>query len=260
MSYLRKMFTLSILSFKGSNISVNGHQYVINKLLVPFLEITFFYIVTMYFRGNEYRYLEFMLIGNSVYMVSLSTVMGIVFTIARDREIGMLPIVLISPIRKSNLFIAKSVLHIIEGVLLGCIGFIFSVLFLGLEIELDSAFLVFVILFLISLSMASLGILLGCLTMILKDTIAFANFALLFLLFVSGVNFPAEELPMSLAFFSKLSPLYYGLEVIRGIIVSKTFSIESLVSMLLVSLGYFLLSICIFKTIEMFALKKSTYE
>lgn len=251
------LLRLSYLSYLGTGVFGKLKNHIINKILVPIVQITFFAMISYYFRDSIY--VEFVLIGNAVFMVVLSTILGVVTSVARDREIGIMELILLSPINRFVLLTSKAALHILDGLFMSLIGFILIMVVWGVDISLYQFVLIGILLFFISISMSMLGIFLGVLTFIYKDTISIANFSMLILLFISGINFPTELLPTPLQLLSIITPLSYGVDVIRELIIDMHIDLITLTSMIVIGLIYFLLALLLMFITEKLLVNKASF-
>ena len=77
----------------------------------------------------------------------------------------------------------------------------------------------FIFVFMIAIVFAALGTTLGS---IIKDMQGFQlimNFLVLPIFFLSGALFPLTHLPTALAIFTRLDPLSYGVDGLRGVLI-----------------------------------------
>lgn len=258
MSNIKSFLNLSYLTYKSTNLYQNKTQFILMKILLPIFQLLFFAIIGYFGRGMEY--MEFVVVGNATYTICLTTIMGVVTSIARDREIGTLPLIFLSPRNKLSILLSKTLVNIFDGFISSFIAFAITKFFFNIQIELLDAVILVIILFVLSICLSMIGIFFGCLALVYKDTVSIANLTVLIILFVSGVNFPVEELPFPLFVLAQFSPLTFGLDIIRPLIDGEGLELLNFFKMVLVGLVYLALAITIYKFVEIKALKQSEID
>ena len=135
-----------------------------------------------------------------------------------DRKIDILKAVLVSPLSRRAIFIGK--------VLGGCTdsmiqAFIMLLISFGIGIYLSpSAFmLAILILFLLSLSLVSTGLIIGSLMESPEGFNMIISFIVFPLFFFSGALFPLDNLPLWLLFITYIDPVTYGVDGLRSVTI-----------------------------------------
>jgi ABC-2 type transport system permease protein len=137
------------------------------------------------------------------------------FAVVREREIGTLEQVMVTPIRPAEIILGKTIpfflVGLAEAVLISLIGTLwFQVPFRGNPLVL----LVGTALFL--LSMLGLGLLISTLCSTQQQAFASNFFFLSPMFLLSGFGFPIASMPQLLQWLTYLNPLRYFLIVLRG--------------------------------------------
>lgn len=171
--------------------------------------------------GGKTKYVVFMypgILGMTVLFTSVFSAMSILW----DREFGFLKEVLVSPVPRSSVAVGK----IFGGATTACLqGAILAVLaffpwFFGFSFAtLGKVLLSVPIMILLAVGMTSIGVAIAA---HLKSFEAFPllmNFLLMPLFFLSGAMFPLQGLPGWMDFLTKVNPLAYGVDMIRGILL-----------------------------------------
>ena len=171
--------------------------------------------------GGKTKYVVFMypgILGMTVLFTSVFSAMSILW----DREFGFLKEVLVSPVPRSSVAVGK----IFGGATTACLqGAILMVLaffpwFFGFSWEtLGKVLMVIPIMVLLSLGMTAAGVAIAA---NLKSFEAFPllmNFFLMPLFFLSGAMFPLQGLPGWMTLLTKVNPVAYGVDMIRGILL-----------------------------------------
>jgi ABC-2 type transport system permease protein len=143
-----------------------------------------------------------------------------------DRKLGFLKETLVAPISRTEIMIGKTfggaTITIIQGLIVLSMTY-----FLGFRIRsLGSLFLGLIFMFLIAIFFTGLGLTIAS---ELKDFQGFQmimNFLIMPIFFLSGALFPLQNLPAPIYLISRINPLTYGVDGLRGAIVGmSTFGI-----------------------------------
>jgi len=154
-------------------------------------------------------------IGMGVMMSGLTAVGS---ALAHERELGTLDGMLMAPMKRVSIILGKTLALTFRNMLQGVLVIGLAVLIFGIHIRGDP-FLIGSILLLGTVSFIGLGILA---TSIASDQES-AQFILAFLqfpmMFLSGVFFPVEQMPLPLQYLSKVLPLTYANDALRKVMV-----------------------------------------
>jgi ABC-2 type transport system permease protein len=193
-------------------------------------------------------YLQFMAPG----VVGMTVLFSSVFSgiaMLWDRQFGFLKETLVAPVSRIQIMIGRTLggatVAIIQGSLILTICLI-----AGFRphswIAIPSAFL-FVAM--IAIVFAALGTAIGS---VIKDMQGFQlvmNFLVLPIFFLSGALFELEHLPPVMTFITRLNPLTYGVDGLRGVLIGKwhfsaglNLSVLAIVACIFISLGAYAFS------------------
>ncbi len=135
-----------------------------------------------------------------------------------DRKLDFLKEVLVAPVSRVSTFIGKVLggctIVMIQSTALLVIGS-----FMGVPMSLQIFGAVFLILFLISVALVSLGLAIGANMKSHEGFTLVANFVIWPLFFFSGSLFPLDNLPSWLLGAAYLNPISYGVDAVRGIVI-----------------------------------------
>jgi len=137
------------------------------------------------------------------------------FAIVREREVGTLEQIMVSPIRPAEFIVGKTVPFFVIG--LGEVALIVAVAMLWFQVPFVGN--PFVLLFgsaLFLLSSLALGLLISTLCSTQQQAFSMNFFILNPFFILSGFSFPIASMPQVLQWFTYLNPLRYYLVVIRG--------------------------------------------
>lgn len=143
-----------------------------------------------------------------------------------DRRVGFLKETLVAPISRTEVMIGKTLGGATIAIIQGFIVLITTYL-LGFRIQsLGSLFLGITFMFLIAIFFTGLGL---AIATELKDFQGYQmllNFLIMPVFFLSGALFPLQNLPAPIYLISRINPLTYGVDGLRGSIVGiSTFGV-----------------------------------
>ncbi len=169
------------------------------------------------------------------------------FAIVREREVGTLEQIMVSPIRSADLIFGKTVPFFLIG--LGEVALIVAVGVLWFQVPFVGSPLVLLLgsaLFL--LSTLALGLFISTLCMTQQQAFSMNFFILNPFFILSGFSFPIASMPKVLQWMTYVNPLRYYLVVIRGTFL-KGVGIEVLWPQLaaMTAIAIFLLATSIFR-------------
>lgn len=167
---------------------------------------------------GKYNYFEFVAPGIIAMIVMTAVLTGLAASIAREREIGTLDGILISPVNRLSIVLGKAAAQAVRGLIQGTIVLLLAILLFGVKIN-GSLLLVFLILILGIFSFVGFGILVSA-SAAEQETATQILFMFQFpMLFLSGVFFPISMMPAFMQAISKIIPLTYAIEALRKVIV-----------------------------------------
>ncbi|PIU62014.1 multidrug ABC transporter permease [archaeon CG07_land_8_20_14_0_80_38_8] len=204
---------------------VRAKSRIISSLTMPFL-----FLVAMGFGfrnlnipglGNGTDYLSFLIpgiIGMGIMTSSLMAGLSILW----DREFGFLKEIMIAPVSRYSIVLGRVAGNVTTSIIQGLLIAVISI-FLGFQISTIQALLLFfLVMILISVSYVGLGLLL---TSVIKDMQGFGSIMSLVMMpmvFLSGAFYPVNNLPGIIQLLSYLTPLTYGIDALRGIVIGAS--------------------------------------
>jgi ABC-2 type transport system permease protein len=202
----------------------------------------------IYQRAGEGNYLQF--IGPGV--IAMAIIFTAIFTgieIIWDRQFGFLKETLVAPASRFQIMIGRTLGGATVSTIQGVVVF-FMTLVVGFRpTNILLLPLAFVFMFLIALVFTAFG---TAIATQLQDMQAFPiimNFLIMPIFFLSGAIFPLESFPNSVVFATKINPLVYGVDGLRGTLIGAAnmglindFVILSLITLVLLAIGSYLFS------------------
>jgi ABC-2 type transport system permease protein len=171
------------------------------------------------------NYIDFLAPG----IVSMSILFTAVFSgleVIWDRQFGFLKETLVAPISRTEIMVGKTLggasIAMVQGLIVLSLTYV-----LGFRIpSLAGLVLGLIFMFLIAIFFTGLGL---AIASKMKDMHGFQlimNFLIMPIFFLSGALFPLENLPQAIYFISRVDPLTYGVDGLRGAIAGmSTFGI-----------------------------------
>ncbi|HEY5038775.1 MAG TPA: ABC transporter permease [bacterium] len=181
--------------------------------------------------------------------------MGILFTavfsgieIIWDRQFGFLKETLVAPVSRFQIMLGRTLGGATVAIFQGVIVMGMSVL-LGFRPALSSIPLALLFMFLIAILFTAWGTAIACQLNDMQSFPLIMNFLVMPLFFFSGAMFPLDGLSGGMAWVTKLNPLSYGVDGLRGAFGGAFFfgwgtdlALLSLFSVALMALGSWLFS------------------
>lgn len=255
------------LFFQGAYLSyialfhwLRPAQYLATKVVNPLWQIMFFTLMGVYGSGGESA--GFYIIGNAVHLTALNGIFGVTFSISGERWTGTLPYLFGTPANRLTLFLGRSLIHIVDGMVGVFIGLMWGVLLLNLDMSQTDPFALITVILITSFSTAGLGLALGSLSLVTRNVMFVNNTAYFGLLILSGSNIPIDRLPLFVQRISYALPLTRGISSARAIVAGSPF-VEILPAMgmeFIIGLIFALVGFLLFRTFELQAKKRGTLD
>ena len=140
------------------------------------------------------------------------------FAIVRERELGTLEQLFVTPVSKSGLMLGKLVPYALIGFVETLVVLTIMVFFFGVPIHGNlEDLLVLSLLFLVC--GLGLGMLVSTISRTQLQAVQFAFLIMLPSVLLSGFMFPRSQMPLPIYLFTFLIPVTYYLEILRGIVL-----------------------------------------
>jgi len=172
-------------------------------------------------KAGQGNYIEFLAPG-IITMSILFTAMFNGIEVIWDRRFGFLKETLVAPVRRYQIMIGRTLggatVALIQGIIVTIISY-----FVGFRVSsLAGLPLALLFMFLIAVLFTALG---TAIASKMEDMHAFQlimNFLIMPIFFLSGALFPLDQLPSGLILVTRLNPLSYGVDGIRGTLTGLT--------------------------------------
>ncbi len=230
MNNLRGVYTIwyrDILRFWHDKMRMIG------SLIFPLLFLGVFgsgLSTRMGFLAPGVNFTQFMfpgIIGMTVLMSSFMAGVSVVW----DREFGFLKEVLVAPISRASVAAGKTLGAATVALLQGIIILLFAPL-VDISLSTWTVLALLPLMFLLAASIGSLGVLLATRIRSMEAFQAVMQMLMFPMMFLSGVFFPLQGLPVWMNILVKVNPATYGVALIRqvvlGVLPDSPFSINLL--------------------------------
>jgi len=154
------------------------------------------------------------IIGMTVLMSSFMAGISVVW----DREFGFLKEVLVAPISRASVAVGKTLGAATVALFQGILILLFAPL-IGVSLSAWTVLALLPLMLLLSASMGSLGILLATRIRSMEAFQAVMQMLMFPMVFLSGVFFPLQGLPVWMNILVKLNPATYGIAPIRQVML-----------------------------------------
>ncbi|MBE2279568.1 MAG: ABC transporter permease [Ignavibacteriaceae bacterium] len=162
---------------------------------------------------------KFMVPGIVGLLMSIVTILLTSLAIVKEKEIGTLEQLIVTPIKPYQLIIGKLIPFTILAFAAAFLAITAMRFIFGIEVRGDIVFL-FVSAFLYILSTLGLGLLVSTFAKTQQQAMMFAVFGVLMpFVYLSGFAFPVENMPVAFQWISHFISLKYFIEIIRGVIL-----------------------------------------
>lgn len=225
--------------------------WLLQVLVTSLFSMTFFAYVADY-AANPDVSVAYVVIGNAVQSVALVSVYAVANIPSIEKHVGTLSALMVSPANLFSIFIGMSIFQVLAGFLTVGISFAYAGLLFNVDLSMISFPALVLVIVLTSISMAGLGMIVGCMGLYLRTSMIMANIVTYMGLLLCGVNFPISYLPQWLHPISYSLPLTYAVEATRMVIggADITDISHQLILMLFIGTLMFILSYFVFKSFE----------
>ena len=187
----------------------------------------------------------YIVIGNILLLPVTNGISGVSMTISGERDFRTLPYLIASPAPRGPLFLGRSLVHIIDGLLSTIAALFLGAFFFHVDLGQANLPLVALCILLLSFTSCGMGLILGSLSLRTREAWTITSMVVIALYIFSGVNFPIEVLPPSLQAISHSIPLTRGIQAARLAMtgaswpaIQSLFLGELLIGLIYISVGY----------------------
>jgi ABC-2 type transport system permease protein len=183
--------------------------------IIPLMQMVFFVFVVEIGGGGASE-IAFTALGNAVATVTYSSIFSVCQTTDSEKQQGTMEHLLVTPTNRLALYYGRGLLPILISLATVTVGIFYAVVLFGVHVAPVSYSSLAVSVVLTAFAMVGFGLLLGGVALYLRTSIILGNIFLFIGLLLSGVNFPASQLPAPLQWIGYGFPLTWGLDAVRA--------------------------------------------
>jgi ABC-2 type transport system permease protein len=215
MTNLRVAFVGGFLAYRGLYDWYSPRLFVAAMLATPAFQVIFF---ATYGPAHSGRPAEFFAAGNAVQACAMAGIFGVSQTIANERLFGTMGHLVLAPASRAALYIGRSFPHVVTGMLISAAGLLLAWLITDFALAPSRLWALATVLLAASADCAALGVALGALGLVSRDTHVATSVAYLGLLLVSGAAVPPDRLPAALRIAGEWLPLGNAIAALRHLV------------------------------------------
>lgn len=257
---VRIFFEGALLSYRALFRWLRPMTYLASKVLAPLTMMIFFVFIGAYAGGSNSA--SFYVIGNALIFAASSGIFGVTMSIGGERWEGTLPYLFGTPANRMAIFFGRAFVHILDGTLGVFIGLGWGVLLFDLNLSHTDPLSLLLTILVTTFSTASLGLLMGCLSLLTRNVMLVNNTVYFLLLLFSEANIDLNTLPQWMQSVSRALPLTRGIASTRSIINGARLAdiLPLLGEEILIGLVYLILGYTFFRFFEYQAKRLGTLE
>ena len=191
---------------------IHPAMFIPGLIGIPVFQIVFFVYLG---RSNAQEADSFFIVGNATQACAMASVYGTVMVIANDRFFGTLPFVLASPADRVALFFGRAAPLVLNGLLISVLGFAAGRVLFDYRPVASALPELLLVLLVVAASCTAFGLVLGTLSLRVREPILLAGLVYSLLLLLCGVNVPVDELPRALELLGSVLPVTHGIAAAR---------------------------------------------
>jgi ABC-2 type transport system permease protein len=203
---------------------------------------------SIYAKAGGGNYIQFLAPG----IIAMSILFTAIFSgieIIWDKQFGFLKETMVAPVSRINIMIGRTLggatVAVIQGVIVLILSFIVGFRMTNFALLIPAI----VFMFLIALLFTALGTAIASKLNDMQGFQLIMNFLVMPIFFLSGALFPLANLPKVIDFLTKINPLSYGIDGLRGTLISVSefnlwtdFGVVAILCIIFIVLGAYLFS------------------
>ena len=173
----------------------------------------------IYAQAGEGNYINFLAPG----IIAMTVLFSAIFSgieVIWERQFGFLKETLVAPVSRTKIMLGKTIGGATTSIFQASLLFVMLVLF-GFEPNWTGLPMAVAFVFLIALFFSALGIAIASRMSDMQGFQLIMNFLIMPIFFLSGALFPLSDLPPAISFLTKINPLTYGVDGLRGALISS---------------------------------------
>jgi ABC-2 type transport system permease protein len=247
------------ISFRALYRWLSPSSYLATRIITPIEEMLVFGLLAVYAGGSTT--VQYMVIGNCVVQVCIGG-LAAANTVAEERGLGTLPLLLASPVNRLVNYLQRGTLHIVDSLVSVVVAFLIAATLFAVDFGRADWVSVSAAVLVATLSSVCLGLLLGSLALAYADFFLVLNLLWLLILLGTGVNVPVSALPGWMQPLSLGLPFTRSLQAAREAIEGAPLSAVAglLLAELALAAAYLVVGYAVLVRLERLAKRRGTYE
>src|SRR5213080_567011 len=219
----KRMAVIIVLWLREVKKYLRSRVQIVASLGTPlmYLGVLGFGLGPVFQRAGEGSYLQFMAPG-VIGMTVLFTAMFSGIAMLWDRQFGFLKETLVAPVPRLAIMIGRTLGGATVAVLQGTLIFFVTLIAGFRPVSIFAVPHAFLVIALIAVIFSALATAIGSGLKEMQGFQMVMNFLVLPIFFLSGAIYPLEGLPRVLAAFTRVDPLTYGVDGVRGLLTGRT--------------------------------------
>ncbi len=203
-------YSMSIIADFNAGISLEltGYNYT-HPLRTP---------TYSYWFNPQLDYKTYMIPGILIMLVSIIGLFLTAMNMVREKEIGTMEQINVTPIRKYEFIIGKSIPFVLIGLVDLTLGLLLARFVYGVPI-LGSVGLVYFIVIVYLFSVLGLGLFFSAISNTQQQAMFVAWFFVMIFILISGLFTPADSMPGWVKAINSVNPIYYGIKMVRMVML-----------------------------------------
>lgn len=168
--------------------------------------------------SDDTNYFQFLAPGMMMMVVMFAVMLGLPRAISHEKEAGTFDGILAAPTSRFSIILGKAMSQSVRGMFQGGVVILLAILLFGVTIH-GNPFLVGLLLLLGIFSFIGIGI---AITAVAKDEETAQTMMMILqfpMMFLSGIFFPVEQMPVFLQYAAKALPLTYAVQAMRKVMI-----------------------------------------
>lgn len=228
---LENVYATQIISAYNQNISIDSSDFNLGKQTAGKIEV-----IPSFWYNNTLNYKTYMVPGILVLLVTMLTLFLSAMNIVKEKELGTLEQINVTPIRKHQFIIGKLFPFWVLGLAILTIGLLIAKLVFNIPI-LGNIGLVYLFTSIYLLLVLGLGLFISNHTQTQQQAMFISWFFMVIFILMSGLFTPIESMPEWAQNLTLLNPIRYFVEFIR-IVLLKGAGFSEIVDNLMIIAGF----------------------
>ncbi len=241
-STLRLYFASAWYSYRALYAWQGLNNYFAGKIVFPIAQMLFFLFLGKLAGVQDPLYI---VVGHIFLLPATNGLAGVSMTVSGERDFRILPYLIASPASRAPLFLGRSLVHILDGLLSTIAALFLGIIFFHIDLSHANLLLTSLCMLLVTVTSCGIGLVLGSLSLRSREAWTITSMISILLYMLSGVNFPVSVLPKLFQAISYSLPLTRGIQAARLALagadwptIQSLFIGEFLIGLLYFSVGY----------------------